>query len=273
MRRFAAIGCVLLASTAWADTPIEALPEALRPIFEQAEAQWKVGELEAAEKTYTRINDEAPTFDRAFRRRCGVVLELGRPEESVELCRKAVELTPSIENRTGLAIALTRRPEGAEGYREELDEARELLTAVTTEDATYIPGWQAMCTWALEATEDAALRSCVETLSAADPENSGTLYFQALRHMADGEVGEATTALRKARKSGLSDAQYQPLALRLGLSGQRPDPVAIQQARAVTQRARGPVSWIDLVPWFLAGGLVLGVGVLLFFADDDEDEE
>jgi tetratricopeptide (TPR) repeat protein len=264
----------LLSATA-VDTPVDALPEPLRPVFEEAERAWREGRPGAAEAAYARLNDEVPEFDRAFRRRCGVLLEQGRNEEAIALCREAVSLKDSVENRTGLAIALTKPPEGSSGYRDELDEARKLLDAIVEQDADYLPAWQAMCTWAVEALDDDALDSCVEVLSASDPTNPGTLYFLTLQHMALGEVDLATRTLTQARQAGLPDAQYKPLALRLGAEGQRPDPEALQRARALIQgqQVKGPVGFMDALPWFLAGGLVLGVGVLLFLAEDEDEDD
>ncbi len=266
----------LLLTFALADTPISALAEDLRPPFEAAESAWRAGDRGRAEQGYAYINDNAPDFDRAWRRRCGVELEQGKIYEAIDHCRKAVELQASIENRTGLAIALVRpAPEDPPGHRSELDEARKLLMSVIAEEPDYLYAWQAMCAWSVEALDDDGLDECLRVLGAADPDNPGTLYFKSVQLMSNGELDEATRTLRRARQRGLPDHQFRPIALRLGLAGLEADPDALRQARALAQgdtTAKVMGTWSDILPFGIAALLLLSVGLLAFAGGTDEED-
>lgn len=253
----------LLFAWAMAEAPTDTLPPATLAVYEQAEAAWKSGDALSAESLFARVNTEAPDFDRAWRRRCGATRELGRAAEAIELCRKAVALSPSVPNRTALAIALLSTDDEGQpdDGRPELGEARGLLDAVLTEAPDDRIAWAALCDWAVGVEDADTLRRCAPRLAALDPEGAGTAWYEAWVAFADARPADARTALTTARKRGLSDDLYEQLASRLGAEEQRP-------AKATEPAV---VGLTDLVPWVIAAGLVLAVAALAFFGGKAEE--
>jgi tetratricopeptide (TPR) repeat protein len=267
-------GLALLATTALADTPLDTLPQRDRTVFEAAERAWQAGDLEAAETGYASLNQSSPDFDRAWRRRCGVMLAQGRVWEAVEHCDKAVNLSASIENRTGLAIALTQPADGdAPGERPELLRAKELLDGVLYDQQDYLPAWQALCSWSMEAAHDDALIRCVEKLESKLPGEVGTLYFRTVLDLQEEAWEHALTTLQAARARGLSDALFQPLALRLQTEQRPAQEQAATRIRTVANlQPRTEWAWRDVIPLGIAGLLVLAVFLVAFFGGSDDDE-
>lgn len=256
----------LLLAVAHADTPVDALPAALRDAYEAGESAWARGELEEAENAFVRVTDEAPGFDRAWRRRCGVVLAQQRVDEAVGLCRKAVELSESHENRTALAITLLQQ--------DALDpEATGLLTAVTEAEPDYLPAWVATCQWATEAAKPKVLATCVDKLELLSPNTPGTLLYKALLLLSRNDLQGAELALFQAGEKGLTDELRVQAEARLA---QRRQQLSIlQRQRAAQQRKGRTPSWTaaDVLPLVVGAALVLAVGVLAFGRGEDEELE
>lgn len=253
-----------LLATASADTPVDTLAPELRARFEAAESAWESGDLTAAEKAFDEVTAGAPGFDRAWRRRCGVLLEEGRIDDAVASCRKAVGLVPGIENRTGLAIALLQTVDG-------LPEAGKLLEAVVAEQPGYMPGWQGLCAWSLDAEQNEPLTRCVTALEAAAPETSGTLFYRALLQADQGKLDAAVSTLDWAEQKGL-----QPDLMARGSAWIQARAAQIDKSKEgqngkAAKRAADDWSLSDLLPFGVLGALVLAVGVLAF-GKDDEDE-
>ncbi|HMV70363.1 MAG TPA: hypothetical protein PKA64_26210, partial [Myxococcota bacterium] len=121
----------MFASLVWIALALAEAPSPeLQARLDAAEAAWARGDGAEAERLLTAINDEAPAWDKPWRRRCGVVLDDGRSSDAVELCRKALAIEASVENRTALALALVRDATGLEDAGDAaLAEARALLDA------------------------------------------------------------------------------------------------------------------------------------------------
>lgn len=254
-----------LLATALADTPVASLDEAPRARFEAAEAAWALGELNEADRAYQDVLELAPDFDRAWRRRCGVMLAMGDPELAADYCRKAVELVDSHENRTGLALTLLQL-EGGDV------EAKELIDRVTTEQPDYLQGWVALCTWAVAHGKEPVLATCLEHLTAVSENTPGTLYFRAMQQALAGDVEDATATLRFAREKGLGDDLTRQGAQ--VIAKQSKDGEGARKRRAPKPAADdGTWSLADLIPLLIAGGLALAVGVLAFGQDDDDDAD
>lgn len=271
----ALIGLLGLTLTANADTPTDTLPAELVEAFDAAEAAWAAGDLQAAERGYRTVNEEAPGFDRAWRRRCGVVLAQDRAWEAVELCDRALTITPSVENRTGMALALIRPDPGdPPGHRSELDRAKALIDQVILDDPSYLTGWQALCSYGMEASDDDALQRCVEHLEARLPGEVGTLYFRTVLDVQLGEWEHAFNTLRAARSRGLSDALFEPLAVRLKTElGPEGQPSAGRIRTVANLQPRTEWTWADVLPLGIAGALVLVVFLVAFFGGDEEEPQ
>lgn len=254
----------MLLAPALADTPVDTLPPELRARFEAAESAWEAGDLSAAEKAFQEVTVGAPTFDRAWRRQCGVLLQEGRVDDAVALCRKAVALVPGIENRTGLAIALLQTDDG-------LNESGKLLEAAVKENPEYLPGWQGLCTWALDSGKGEPLTRCVTVLETKAPETAGTLFYRSLLLADQGKLDAAVSTLDWAEQKGLPpDLMFRGsewIKTRSEMANQT------TEARKGEPGRRMADDWrlADLIPFGVLAALVLAVGVLAFGKDDDTD--
>lgn len=228
--------------------------------LDAAENAWRQKDEAAAEKLLAQLTEEVPDWERPWRRRCGVVLAQGRTSEAVELCRKALALDPSVENRTALALALIRDTLGVEIAGEpELEEARALIEAATTARADYAQAWAAMCELAIVKEDPAILQRCVEELEKHHPDDAGTLYYRVHLDLERADFNHARRALVSARSKGLSDDLYQPLVLRV--SAAFPE----DQAEPAGVDALG--SPTAMLPWVIAAGLALSVAAIALLGD------
>lgn len=255
----------LAIAIAWADTPIDTLPQPLRLTYEEAETAWGEGDLPAAEEAFRAVTEQAPEFDRAWRRLCGVVLATGRIDDAQAACRRAVELVAGHENQTALAIALMQGDAGNE-------EAKELVEVVLETHRDYQPGWVALCTWASAVDDVEALDRCVPALEQSAPGTAGTLYYRSVLAAAKNDVRTAQAALMHAQSVGLTDALYEDGARRIEGATQR---MAVARQRAKAKQGTTPEAQAfqptDLLPILVLGALVLAVGVLVLGRDEDDE--
>lgn len=256
---------VLLLAAALADTPVESLPEPVRERFAAAELAWTSEDYDGALAAYTAVNEAAPEFDRAWRRRCGVELAVGRVDQAVTLCRKAVALVPSVENQTGLAIAVMQTESGSK-------EASELLEGAVKANPEFLPAWQGLCTWAMSARQAEPLARCVVALERLAPQTAGTYFYRSLLLAEQGNFEQASVALQYAGQEGLTEEL-------LGAGGawiEDHQRKAQEEAgsRTVTKKDRKQ-GWSasDLIPVFVLVALVLAVVVLAFGREDDAPAE
>lgn len=256
-----AAALLLLLGAAHADTPLEGLPPEVRARYEAAEGAWERGDLAAAEAAFVEVNQLAPTFDRAWRRRCGVVLAAARPDEAVGYCRKARELSDSFENQVALAISLLE----VEGQ----EEAGPLLQAAVAANPDYLPAQVGLCTWAHGQHDNATLSQCATALQRLSPNTPGTLYYMALDLTAQGRLQEAADALQLARSEGLTDELVRDAALGVTSKARREKPTS---AREKVEERTTTWSLTDLLPIGLGAALVLAVGILAFGRDEDGPE-
>jgi hypothetical protein len=255
----------------------ETPPPEVATRVEAAEAAWKAGHLAEAEQGFIAVTDAAPNWDRGWRRRCGVVLADARPQEAVSLCRKAVALQPSAENRAALAIALLRPAEDEEpAGRVELVEAGSLLQGVVQERPDFAEAWPPLCDWSIAASELGVLERCVGHLTATRPTEAGTLYFGAVLALQQQDVAGARKRLVAARTAGLADGLYKPLAAAIADAG-GPSLVEGEPGNGEPRRAgeaaqgafdprrpdavRGVGDWL---PVAVGVGMVLAMGLLAF---------
>lgn len=277
------LALILAVGPARADTPLAVLDADLRGVFEDAEAAWKAGRLDDAEAGFTAVVESRPDFDRAWRRRCGLRIERHRPTDARLDCRQAVALKASVENRTGLAIALL--PDLDDPADVDTDtlgrvaEAREALTAALTEQPDYLPAWQTVCAWGQVTGDVEALSECVPELVQRAPDQPTTDYFRAWLAMERGHLKLASESLRRARDAGLPEATLQPAMLRfaqLSLEARvraEGGPAAAEQGPTPVAEATRVLEsdWTaaDIAPLAVLGVLVLVVGGLVVGGRDD----
>jgi len=258
---------IALLLTAWlspvANAAPDKIPAKVQSSLDAAEVAWKANDLEKAEDLLTEATTAMPTLDKAWRRKCGVVLSTGRTMDAIELCRTAVQIDANAENKTALALALVRDaadvdPATAPG----MEEARKLLDSVTAVSPDYVQTWAALCEWARLTDDLATAERCVGALERLEPEKAGTLYFRALLDAAKSEWPHARTSLIAARNVGLQDDLYQPLAARItAATADRAAPTA-PDGPEEKPGAKSETDLSHLLPLFFAGGLLLMVAAI-----------
>ncbi len=87
-------------------------PEAV-PVFQQAVAASDAGQTLSALDSYSRVLELAPGFSHAERRKCSVLVQLGRRSEALPYCRAALAQEASAPNEAALAAALLSVQGGA----------------------------------------------------------------------------------------------------------------------------------------------------------------
>lgn len=243
---------LLLSSLSWAqegDTPITVLPTELQDAFLDAEAAWQSGRLDEAAEGFDLITSQAADFDRAWRRACGVRVEQRRHARAVALCREAVRLRSSRENRTGLAIALIHA-------KTDLDEARELIDEVLAEDPSFLAGWQALCSYALVQDETPRLRRCVDGLRERSPSSAAVPLFQALLSAHEEQFDAAWGQLEQAASLGAPDPM---LASLRGRISSRFSAHQAQQVPAGTTWSLADAAPLGIVLLLIGGIVVLAL--------------
>lgn len=249
---------LLFASPARAvDTPVDVLPEDLQEVFVNAEAAWQAGRMEEAYSLYRQVIDAQPDFDRAWRRACGVRVQQHQYTQAVDLCREAESRNASIENRTGLAIALIHG--GTDP-----DEARDLVDEVTSEDPSYLAGQQALCSYALENEDTERLRRCVVALKANTPDAPAVPLFQGLLDAHEGRFDDAWRQIEIAAGIGVPADMLGAIRARVGA----------RQARApVARKEAGPWSLTDFIPVGIVLLLIAGIALLALSDREEPDDE
>lgn len=229
----------------------------LQAQLDAAEAAWTRKEEAEAERQLTLINEADPSWDKPWRRRCGVVMSLGRTSEAIDLCRKALAIDPNVENRTALALAIIRDTAGLEVAAEEpLREARALIEAAVAARPDYPQAWAALCELAITGEDPEALARCVGELEKHQPDEAGTLYYRVHLDLGNADYVHARKALIAARSKGLSDDLYQPMVVQISLATPEDQPTAS------TPAGKG-LDIVGLLPWVIGGGLILSVAAIV----------
>src|SRR5262245_25005562 len=177
-------------------------------VFAQANAAREKDDHARAAELYGRVYEMAPQFVAALRRQCGEVAELGRRQDAIALCRRAVASERSAENFSMLSTVLLSPGVGPEHSAKA--DAEALAFASRAVDLKPDAPWalEALCRAAMASNSTPALRRCVEGLERVAP-NAVVTYFSAMvLAVAEGRSQDAHRSLERARKAGLGDEQY-----------------------------------------------------------------
>jgi Zn-dependent protease with chaperone function len=219
-------------------------------LFSQGNSARERGDLLEAERSYSEVRSMQPGFDHAIRRLCTVVLGQGRRDEALPLCREALEIASSDENKAALLMVLARLPDGEQFTPAESSEvkhrARELL-AKPMLDPLLLPS---VCGAFLALAEFDYLERCARRATRKAPDEPTSHYFAWIVAMYEGELDQAAVALQRARQVGLPDDVYQRLM------------ASTEEARPITPKLTWYGMWIGGV-WLAGLLLLLSAGTVL----------
>jgi Zn-dependent protease with chaperone function len=215
-------------------------PEALAA-WDEANAATARGDADQAVRAFTIVTERAPSFDAAFRRVTGPLLQLGRSAEARAAAEAAVKIAGTPLNRASLAELLmgssdlTTQQQGLEMARE--------ASAAAPDDA-YIAA--IVCDGYLQTRDAANLRTCTARLIAQDPDDP---HLNILAAITAANFGQPDDALRhlEVGRSAISPADYE--RMRGEFEGMR------------TRRGGAP-GWIWIGLWVLAAW---AAGLLFLF--------
>jgi hypothetical protein len=220
-------------------------PEAA-DLFVRANEARDRADLVNAEVLFRQVLELAPEFDHAVRRLCGIVLQRGHRNEALVLCRQAMELAETRENRGALIDALLTgyggEPPPAADLQEALLHARTLLG--DPEAGLY--DLISTCMAADANDELDVLRQCSQRLESVAPHEGATHYYAWLVAMSDGDFSAAEQRLELARADGMAPELYRDLAQRTAAA--KPDRSALVPIASIVG---GFILLALILYWFL----------------------
>lgn len=222
-------------------------------VFKAANQARDSGDLHRAETLYRQVRQIAPDFQDATRRLCGVVLELGRRQEALSLCREAFTAQPTTDNRAALAWALIQSGLSAPTPAE-IQEAVAHAGALVAQPEWSEFGLVTACQAAYLGNNLELLRACSARLERVGSRN-GAHFGIWLLDMAQGDYGAARAHLEQGRAAGMSPQLYATLA------------AETDKARPLWQKLARPASltfavWLGCLILLLVTGLALSEATL-----------
>jgi Zn-dependent protease with chaperone function len=162
--------------------------------------------LALADSLYSIVYINAPTFDPLIRRLGAIRLQLGKVEDGIALCKKAVSINKSAYNLLSLATCYFYSGKESKNYFDNLYIAIQLL-----EDAEKLPNGDEMdfpallCQISIELNDIHAFRSATKKLVRKYPEAMITHYYAAILASLDEDWFKAKDEILIAKKLGLQD--------------------------------------------------------------------
>lgn len=179
-----------------------AIDASLVETFGRANAAREKGDHATAERLYAEVFEKAPGFYHAERRRCGELLQMGRGDEGLALCRHAAEKDASAPNLASLASAILN-PGGAKqpssGEKEEVVELLQRAEQLDPNDAFVA---QTQCQAAIARENAVELRDCHSRLEQLAPNEPFTAWSEWVFALSQGNFDQAEDAIERARKLG-----------------------------------------------------------------------
>jgi Zn-dependent protease with chaperone function len=229
---------------------LEALDPKAAATFAEANAARDRGELDVAASKFEDVHRAVPKFSHALRRLCGVELRLGRHDAAITHCRGALEIEPTSENLSALALALLWAPPGENAPLADVSEAQQHASHALALDPDDDFAAAALGQAALATNDLAALRRASERLVALAPDEPTGHFFAALADASDQRWSDAEHEVEVARSLGLPAEEADRLH------------AAIRSSEPLHLRAIGPASYL-LGGWLAALALLFLAGVVL----------
>lgn len=160
-----------------------------------------------ADSLYTIIYNKAPMFDPAIRRLGGIKMELGKIQEGLDLCEKAVKINRSYDNIITLASCLVNSG-GQDGVvsTPNLGRARDLLNEVyKLPGANEYEYTVLFAQIALQLNQEDNFNNATKTLMERHSDKMASHYFSAISNAQAEEWAIAEKEILIAKAMGLSD--------------------------------------------------------------------
>ena len=181
-------------------------PDAV-PIFRQATNAANVEKLDEAATGFEAVLERVPTFSPAARRLCYTELGRNHRERAISLCRDAVAMDPSADNRATLAMALM----GGPPTPEEDAEAMTLLRAATQQEPNNALAQTLLCKEAVDQHDALTARGCTDALLRLEPNEPYPHYYASILAAVAGDFATARREAEIAHEKGISEELYQKL--------------------------------------------------------------
>jgi len=211
---------------------------------------YRAGRWQEAFDAYGRVLAAAPDFPHAVRRQCGVRRELGDRAAALPLCRSALALAATPENRLALASTLAWRGVGRDPPAGDLAEAGRLARQALDERPGDVATAWITCQVALHAADQPLAIRAAERALALAPGEVASEYCGVFGALLQGDHGEARRHLRVARAAGLPGEPAERLEELIGRS------------EPAWRRYGVPALWV-VGGWAVLLGLLLLAGVAL----------
>ncbi|MCP3982216.1 MAG: tetratricopeptide repeat protein [bacterium] len=185
---------------------LRAVDSGAAEVFTRANAAREAGDFPEAERLFREVLASQPEFHHARRRLCGVVLQLGRRDEAVTLCRSALETEGTPENRASLLGALLAGDEPLTAVaRAEVQRLANGLLRDGEASPLYMP---MACQAATILQDISMLDGCLTRMRGDEINELEFHYFSWIRAVRNSDFGEAERSLAQARAAGLSEEDY-----------------------------------------------------------------
>ena len=183
-------------------------------LFVQANLARGNADLLNAELLFRQVLELAPGFNHATRRLCGIVLQRGRRNEALSLCREAMQQAETRENRGALMDVLLTGYGAAEPPAADLQEALQHGQIMLNEPEAGLYDLISTC-MAADASDDLGmLRECSQRLDTVAPHQGATHYYGWLVAMSGSDFAAAEDRLELAKADGMAPELYADLVQR-----------------------------------------------------------
>lgn len=226
---------------------LDSIAPSILPIFHAGTLAMDEGNLAVADSLYSMVYNAVPTFDPVIRRLGTIRAQMGKVQEGIELCEKAIALNRCPYNLLSLANCLTM----SAGDVSNLAKARSLVNEaekLSVREEYDFPAMRAQI--AIQLNDKAQLRLATEKLLDKYPDVMGTHYYAAVLALFDEKWINAKKEILKAQELGMDEEAVQGF-LDSGV-----------QTRAVMWQVAILFGWITVF-WIIGLFLLFLVGKLL----------
>ncbi len=183
---------------------LSAIDASAAPLFKAGTKAMDSGNLKLADSLYSLVMKKTPEFDPMLRRLGGIRFHLGRTQEGMDICAKAVQLNESAYNLLSLANCYYGLYKGNDPVSPQLYMAVNLIKkAMLLPDGTEIDFPVILGEIAQKQNDIVNFRLATKLLVRDYPDEMITHFYSALLSAYDKEWGMAKEEIMKAQEKGL----------------------------------------------------------------------